>query len=238
MDTVESLTSVTHYYRFKGEINTDHVLTLAFRRALDPQVVAVVVPSETGRSALKALEKADKLGVRLVVVTHPPDETWGPRGPIPVGLLRPEYSDARGRLEEAGIWIVQGTRPFAPPSRSLGWDKALPETLIDKLLGGLLGQGIKIAVEAALMAADAGAVGRGDIVVSLGGTYKGLDAAIVAKTTYSHRFLNEFEILEILAKPWSPRVSLPEYADPNWRGDMDGYYEGAGEKPRGLDSFL
>ncbi len=235
---MESLTSVTHYYRFKGEVNTDHVLTLAFRRALDPQVAAVVVPSETGRSALKALEKAERLGVRLVVVTHPPDETWGPRGSIPIGLLRPEYSDAREKLEEAGIRIVQGTRPFAPPSRSLGWDKALPETLIDRLLGGLLGQGVKIAVEAALMAADAGAVERGDIVVSLGGTYKGLDAAIVAKTTHSYRFLDEFEILEILAKPWSPRVVLPEYTDPNWRGDLDRYYERVGKKPKGLDSFL
>ncbi len=235
---MESLTSVTHYYRFKGEVNTNHVLTLAFRRALDPQVAAVVVPSETGRSALKALEKAEKLGVRLVVITHPPDETWGPRGSIPIGLLRPEYSDAREKLEKAGVKIVQGSRPFAPPSRSLGWDKAVPETLIDKLLGGLLGQGVKIAVEAALMAADAGAVERGDIVVSLGGTYKGLDAAIVARTTYSYRFLDEFEILEILAKPWSPRVSLPEYTDPNWRGDLDRYYEGVGKKPRGLDSFL
>ena len=235
---MEVFTSFTHYYRFKGEVNTEHVLTVAFRRAMDPEVAAIIVPSETGRSALKALEKAERLGVRLVVVTHPPDETWGPRGPIPIGLTRPEYSDARNRLLEAGIKVVQGTRPFAPPSRSLGWDKALPETLIDKLLGGVFGQGVKIAVEAALMAADAGAVERGDIVVSLGGTYKGLDAAIVAKTTYSYRFLEEFEILEILAKPWSPRVRLPEYEDPEWRGDLEKYYERIGRKPKGLDSFM
>lgn len=68
------------------------------------------------------------------------------------------------------------------------------------------------------MAADAGAVERGEVVVSLGGTYKGLDAAIVAKTTYSYYFLKEFELLEVLAKPWRPRVTYPEYEDPRWRG--------------------
>lgn len=80
---------------------------------------------------------------------------------------------------------VQDTRPSALASRSLGWNKALPDTLIDLLLDRVFGQDIKIAIEAALMATVAGAVNRGDIIVSLDGTYKGLNAVIVAKTTYS-----------------------------------------------------
>ena len=83
---------------------------------------------------------------------------------------------------------------------------------------------MKIAVEASLMAADAGAVGRGDVVVSMGGTFKGLDAAIVAKTTYSYYFLREYELLEVVAKPYHGRVSLPEYEDPTWKGDLEQYY--------------
>ena len=72
------------------------------------------------------------------------------------------------------------------------------------------------------MANDIGAVNRGDIVVSLGGTFKGLDAAIVAKTTYSYYFLKEYELLEIIAKPYYPRVKLP---DPTWKRNLKQYYE-------------
>jgi len=110
---------------------------------------------------------------------------------------------------------MQSTRPFASASRSLGWNKALPDTIIDILLGGIFGQGLKIAIEVALMAIYSGAVDRGELVVSLGGTFKGLDTAIVAKTTYSCYFLTEFEFLEIIAKPWKPRITYPEYKDPN-----------------------
>jgi len=75
------------------------------------------------------------------------------------------------------------------------------------------------------MAIYSGAVDRGELVVSLGGTFKGLDTAIVAKTTYSCYFLTEFEFLEIIAKPWKPRITYPEYKDPNWKGNLNKYYE-------------
>jgi len=193
---------------------------------MDRGIKNIILASETGRSAIKALHIARQINanLRFIVVTHPPDKTWGPEGDIVIGLGHPKYRKIRECLENAGVIIIQGTRPFASASRSLGWDKALPDAIIDKLLGGVFGQGIKIAIEVALMATDAGAVSRGDVVVSLGGTYKGLDAAIVAKTTYSYYFLNEFEVLEIIAKPYEPRVSLPEYKDPTWRGDLKQYY--------------
>ena len=220
------VTRDVYYYKFKGEVNTEHVLKVAIRRALDVGASALIIASETGRSAFKAAKLLRDLnaGLKLVVVTHPPDETWGPRGKIPIGLRHPRNVKALRCLESLGAIIVQGTRPLAPPSRSLGWDRPLPEVIIDRVLS-ILGQGIKIAIEASLMATDAGAVNRGDIVVSLGGTFKGLDAAIVAKTTYSHYFLKEYELLEIIAKPYYTRVKLPEYQDPTWKGNLEQYYE-------------
>ena len=219
--------SPAYYFKFKGEVNTRRVLEVAVNRAKDLSVRAIIVASETERNALKALEVIKRHGptLKLVVVTHPPDKTWRPKGDIPIGLNHPRYRKIREYLEKAGAIIVQGTRPFAPASRSLGWEKALPDTLIDFLIGGVFGQGVKVAIEAAVMAADAGAVSRGDVVVSLDSTYKGLDSAIVARTTYSYYFLKEFEVLEIIAKPWRHRVTLPEYKDPGWRGDLDLYYE-------------
>lgn len=201
-------------------------MRVAIQRALEVEASALIVASETGRSALKVANLLRDLDTRLrfVVVTHPPDKTWGPRGEIPVGLRHPRNIKALRCLESLGAVIVQSTRPLAPPSRSLGWDYPLPEMVIDRVLG-VFGQGVKIAVEASLMATDAGAVDRGEIVVSLGGTFKGLDAAIVAKTTYSYYFLREYELLEIIAKPYYTRVKLPEYQDPTWRGDLEQYYE-------------
>ena len=220
------ITREVYYYEYKGEVNTDHLIEVAVKRATEVGAKAIIAASETGRSALKAARLIRSLNsdLKLVVVTHPPEETWGPRGNIPIGLRHPRYRKVLECLESMGATIVQGTRPLAPPSRGLGWDYPLPEVLIDKVLG-IFGQGIKIAVEASLMAADAGAVDRGDIVVSMGGTYKGLDAAIVARTTYTYYFLKEYEVLEIIAKPHHPRVKLPEYEDPAWKGNLDQYYE-------------
>ena len=227
MDKTNFHTVSTYYFRFKGEVNTDTVIDVSLDRCVELGVNTVVVASETGRSALKILRRiSDKsLDINLVVVTHPPDKTWGPRGEIPIGLGHPKYRAVRECLESNGAIIIQSVRPFASASRSLGWDKAVPDVFIDYLLGGLFGQGVKIAIEAALMATDAGAVNRGEVIVSMGGTFKGLDASLLVKTTYSYYFLKEFEVLEIIAKPWRPRISLPEYKDPDWKGDLDKYYE-------------
>lgn len=215
-----------YYYRFKGEVNTEHLIRVATRRALEVEAPALIVASETGRSALKVANTLKELNanLKLVVITHPPDETWGPRGKIPIGLKHPHNIKALRCLQSLGAIIVQGTRPLAPPSRSVSWEHPLPEVIMDKVLS-IFGQGIKIAIEASLMATDAGAVDRGDTVVSLGGTFKGLDAAIVAKTTYSYLFLKEYEVLEVIAKPHYPRVKLPEYQDPTWKGNLNQYYE-------------
>ncbi len=48
---------------------------------------------------------------------------------------------------------------------------------------------------------------------------------MIAKTTYLYYFLEEFKVLEILAKPYRPRVSLPEYEDSIWKGNLYKYYE-------------
>ncbi len=109
------------YFGHCGEANTEKVLTAARRRCEETGIGTVVVASETGRSALRALEVFEGSPTRLVVVTHYPATTWGPKGRIPIGISRPEYSDTLMRLREGGVKVVQGTRPLAPPtSRSAG----------------------------------------------------------------------------------------------------------------------
>ena len=211
------------YFRYCGEVNTEATIKLAKERCLESGISKVVIASETGRSALKALDVFEGTNVKLIVVTHYPATTWGPRGDIPIGLSREEYSDILKRLIEGGAVVIQGTRPFAPPSRHLNWEYPTPESLIDRTLE-LFGAGTKIAVEVAVMATDVGVVEDGEIIVSCAGTYKGLDTALVVRATSSMNFFRSFEVKEIVAKPSCRVERFPEFESENWKGDLDRYY--------------
>ncbi|GAY26308.1 hypothetical protein ATG_15110 [Desulfurococcaceae archaeon AG1] len=211
------------YFQYCGEANTEKLLSLVRLYCENTGINKVVIASETGRSALKALEIFKGTNIKIIVVTHYPAETWGPRGSIPIGLKRKEYLKNLKKLEEHGCRIVQGTRPFAPPSRSLNWKYPTPEAIIDKTLE-IFGAGTKIAIEAAIIATDAGEIEEGEEVVSCGGTYKGLDTALVVRTAYSMNFFKDFEVREIIAKPRCRVKKFPEYEDERWKGDIDSYY--------------
>jgi hypothetical protein len=173
---------------------------------------------------LTAQITADAIKGLLIVVTHYPAKTWGPQGDIPIGLGRPEYAHVKRFLEEQGAVIVQGTRPFAGVGRALGWDSPVPATFIDKTLE-LFSSGTKIAIEAAWMATDAGVLEEGEHVITLAGTYKGLDTALVVRTSYSGGIFTDFEVLELIAKPLRPGKRLPEYEQEGWKGDLNQYYK-------------
>lgn len=210
-------------FEYAGEANTDRVLVEAVARARELGVRHLVVASETGRSAVKALSAVKDSGIALIVVTHFPSATWGSLGDIPIGLGREEHAGRRRQLEASGAIILQGTRPFAPPSRAIKWDYPTPEAVVDKTLE-LFGAGMRIAVEAVLMATDGGALLPGEETVSCAGTFKGLDTAIVVRAAHSDALFRDFDVLEVIAKPRTRVKTLPEYESPVWRGDLSQYY--------------
>ena len=210
------------YFRYSGETNTGNLLREARDRALKRKIGTAIIPSETGLSALKAIDVFQYSGIQLVVVTHYPDRVSGPRGDIPIGINRPEYEERRKKIIGAGVEIVQGTRPFVPPSR-IDWTWNSMEGMIDATLE-LFGSGTKIAIEVAVMATDAGKVKPGDEIISCGGTYKGLDTALIVRTSNSHKFFEQFEVREIIAKPRFLVHTDGQYHDENWKGDMEQYY--------------
>jgi hypothetical protein len=212
------------YFQYCGEVNTDKALLAARERCKKLGLGKVVVASETGRSALRALNFFKNLDIVLIVVTHYPASTWGPRGRIPIGLGRREYSNFRQELVKNGVRVVQGTRPFAPPSRSMGWEYPTPEAIIDKTLE-VLGAGTKIAIEAAIIATDSGEVNEGEEVISCAGTFKGLDTVLLVRPTYTMNFFKSFEIREIIARPICRVKEMPEHEYENWKGDINQYYD-------------
>jgi hypothetical protein len=211
------------YFRYCGEVNTEKTLRAIRSRCEEIGINTVVIASETGRSATRALNVFKETNIQIIVVTHYPATTWGPKGDISIGLKRKEYAENLRKLEENGARIVQSTRPLAPLSRSIDWSYPTPEGIIDKTLE-VFGAGTKIAIEAAVMATDAGEVDEGEEVASCAGTYKGLDTALIVKTTHSGNFFREFEVREIIAKPICRVKKLPEYKYKNWKGNIDQYY--------------
>jgi len=212
------------WFRYCGEINTEKVLRAVKQRCEEMRLTKVVVASETGRSALKALDVLRGTNIKLIIVTHYPTTTWGPKGNIPIGLKRKEYQQTLTWLIENGVKVVQATRPFAPPSRSVDWNFPTPEAVIDKTLE-IFGAGTKIAIEAAVMAADSGEVDEGEEIVSCAGTFKGLDTALVVKTAYSMNFFKKFVVEEIIAKPTCRVKKFPEHEYKDWKGNLNEYYK-------------
>ena len=224
---MEGVERKTIYFKYCGEVNTEKVLEAVKTRCLEADIEKVVIASETGRSAIKALDIFNGTNIQIIVVTHYPAETWGPKGNIPIGLKRREYAQNLKKLTEKGCKIVQGTRPLAPPSRAISWEYPTPEGVLDKTLE-IFGAGTKIAIEAAIMATDAGEVEEGEEIISCAGTYKGLDTALVVKTAYSMNFFKNFEVVEIIAKPLCRVKTLPEFKYENWKGDLESYYSQLG----------
>mgnify|MGYP001765737035 CR=1 FL=1 len=210
------------WFETSGEAHTQEVLELAVRRCREGDIDGFVLASQTGRSAVLAIPLLVTLHLPVVVVTHVPCEADGPGGRFPIGLLRPEYSAHRQAVEKAGFRIVQGTRPLVPLSRALDWEGPTPECLMDATLG-LFGQGTKIAVEAAVMATDAGAVQPQTHVLSCAGTWVGLDTALVVKTAYSADFLLTGDVTEYVAKPRHRANRRREWESPSWEGDTSPY---------------
>jgi hypothetical protein len=88
------------YFRYCGEVNTEKVLQAAKIRCEETGLSKVVIASETGRSALKALNIFKGARIKLIVVTHYPATTWGPKGDIPIGLKQKEYAETLKTLEK------------------------------------------------------------------------------------------------------------------------------------------
>ncbi|MDD2390727.1 MAG: hypothetical protein PHP23_13465, partial [Desulfobacterales bacterium] len=63
----------------------------------------------------------------------------------------------------------------------------------------LFGQGTKVAVEVAIMAADAGAL-SGKNIIAIGGTSGGVDTALVLTPAHQSNFF-DMKIHEIICKP-------------------------------------
>jgi uncharacterized protein len=174
-----------------GPQNTDRTLAWAARCAEELGVGRVLVATTSGETGVKALEHfpADQ----LVVVTH----STGFSGPD-VQELEEKH---RKRIEAAGAEILTCQHAFGGVGRAVR--RKLGTYELDEIMAYTLrifGQGTKVAVEIALMAADAGLVPHGIPCISIGGTQSGADTALLLQPCPAQSFF-DMKVMEVLARP-------------------------------------
>jgi hypothetical protein len=173
-----------------GPQNTTECLELAAARARELGIKEVIIATNTGDTALKALARFQ--GVKIIAVNH----HAGFKEPFKVEMP----PDTRKKLESAGARIVVAAHALSGIERSfrLKYQGVYPMELVADTLR-MFGQGTKVCVEISLMAADAGEL-TGSQVMCIGGSGTGADTAIVLTPVNQRNFL-DLRIHEIVCKP-------------------------------------
>lgn len=182
------------YFENPGGENTDEVFLIVKQRAEELGIKKIVVASTSGATAVKALEAFS--GFKVIVVSH----TAGFKEPD-----TQEFTEENRKIVESkGGIILTTTHAFAGISRATHRKHnmtALGELIADTLR--IFGQGMKVACEIPMMAADSGLVRTDEEIISIAGTGKegrGADTAIVLKPVNTHDFF-DLRVKEILCKP-------------------------------------
>jgi hypothetical protein len=182
----------TVYFEMPGPQNTDETLNIAQEWAENHSIETVLVASASGRTGVRAMEL--HLSKNIVVVTH----ATGFSGENEQELT-PEN---RQKIESMGGRILTCQHALAGISRAVRLKYQTYE--IDEIVANTLrifGQGLKVAVELCLMAADGGLIRTDADVIAIGGTGTGADTAVVIRPANVCRFF-DMKIRGILCKPW------------------------------------
>lgn len=177
------------YFETPGKANTDATLRAVRERAQALGIRQVVVASTHGYTARRAQAILAGTGVEIIAVSicaAYDEEGWT------------MTAAERAEVESLGVKVLTCLH-------SLGDDVSdafggyAPNKIVRETLYRFC-QGMKVAVEVAIMAADAGLLDMSRECIAVAGTGEGADTALVLKPAYARKF-DELEIREILAKP-------------------------------------
>jgi len=180
------------YLESPGPQNTEDVIDAVTAYIARSGLERVVVASTTGSTAVK-FAAALKKKAQLVVVTHH-------TGFSQEGTQRFD-AEKRKVLERQGVTVLTQSHVLSGIERSISrkFGGVSRVESIAEALRSLLGHGLKVCVEIAIMAADAGAVPITD-VVAVGGTDRGSDTAVVIRPAHMNNFFDA-RIREIIVMP-------------------------------------
>ena len=180
------------YFHKPGGKNTKGVLEAVAKRAKELSIGKVLIATVSGRTAFEALKVLDK-DINIIAVTHV------------TGYAKPDIQELdekdRRELESHGVKVLTCQHAFGGVGR--GVRNKLDTYQVDEIMAHTLrvfGQGVKVAIEVTLMAADAGLVRTDEDVISVGGSAQGVDSALVLKPANSARFF-DLKVREVICKP-------------------------------------
>lgn len=179
------------YFSQPGPDNTERVLQIAKARAEQLGIRSIIVATTSGETGVRAVEAFR--GYNVVLVTHS------------AGFKEPnqqELTEANRRAIEAnGGRILTCQHAFGGVGRAVR--KKLQTYELEEIIAyslRIFGEGMKVACEITLMAADAGLVRVGEPAIAIGGTGRGADTAVVLKPANAQTFF-DLRIMEVLCKP-------------------------------------
>ena len=188
---MEKLVSSSIYFSQTGKENTPEVLEVAYRRAIELGIKSVIVATTTGDSGAKAAVRFN--GFNVVAVTH----STGFKAPNDQQLTQ----ENRLIIEQAGGKILTTTHAFGGVNRAIR--RKLDTYQVDEVIAYTLrifGEGMKVTVETALMASDAGLINVGEPVLCIAGTGSGADTVVIINPAHAQSFF-DLRIVEIICMP-------------------------------------
>jgi hypothetical protein len=184
---------MTRWFDEAGAQWTDDVLAIVAERLRAGDISHVVVATTSGATGARFAEALRDSGVGVVCVTHHVGFKAGDED-----QLEPGHATA---IREAGGAVLTTSHALSGVGRAISktFGGTTPAELIAHTLR-LFGQGMKVCVEIAVMAADAGLIPTDREVLCVSGTGRGADTAVVLQPSHASRFF-EMRIRETLCRP-------------------------------------
>jgi uncharacterized protein len=179
------------YFEKPGKENTDAVMEIVNKRARELGIDTVVVASYRGYTAEKAVKALE--GFKIIVVAGFLEPT--------TKNLAETFNLGDEKLIRSKATVLIATHLFSGISRAMRkkFTSSSPGEIIAQALR-MVGTGIKVGIECAVMAADAGLVDTDKDIIAIAGTGSGADTAIVVRPVNSQD-LFDLKVKEILCKP-------------------------------------
>lgn len=182
---------MTVYFEREGQINTEKALNLTKERAVELGIKSIVVASTSGATGVKASQIFK--GFNLVVVSHS------------TGFSKKNFQEMdeenRKIIEDNGGKVLTCTHAFGGIGRAVR--RKLKTYQMEEIIAYTLrtfGEGTKVAIEISLMAADSGLIRTDEEIISIAGTDRGADTALVLLPANTQDFF-DLKVLEIICKP-------------------------------------
>jgi hypothetical protein len=178
------------YFQREGRDNSEAVVELAVKAAREKGIRHLAAASCSGYTAglLKGIRD-----IEVVCVTHVNGFEIKGENEMPL------YT--RQELLDSGMKVLTTTHVLSGAERGISrkFGGTYPVEIMANTLR-MFGQGVKVCVEVAVMALDAGLIPYGQQIIAIGGTGKGADTAVVLTPSHASSIF-ETRIHEIICKP-------------------------------------